>query len=125
MTSTLQQTEARMRAVVKTGAGAEAVRVSDVSVPAVDEGLVRVRVTATGICGTDVHVAHDQYAHEAPVVMGHEIAGIVDTVGEGVDEVWLGARGRLRDLVLCVRSLPLVQGGASQPLLAAAFARLV
>lgn len=90
MTSTLQQTEARMRAVVKTGAGAEAVRVSDVSVPAVDEGLVRVRVTATGICGTDVHVAHDQYAHEAPVVMGHEIAGIVDTVGEGVDEVWLG-----------------------------------
>lgn len=89
MTSTLPQTETRMRAVVKTGAGAEAVRIMDVPVPAVGEGLVRVRVTATGICGTDVHVAHDDYAHEAPVVMGHEITGVVDVLGEGVSDEWL------------------------------------
>jgi L-iditol 2-dehydrogenase len=37
-------------------------------------------------------VAHDEYAHEAPVVMGHEILGVVDSVGDPADSGWIGAR---------------------------------
>jgi L-iditol 2-dehydrogenase len=51
-----------------------------------------VRVLATGICGTDVHIAHDEYACEPPVVMGHEILGEVVAVGDQDDESWLGVR---------------------------------
>lgn len=53
---------------------------------------VRVEISATGICGTDVHLAAGEYASEPPVTMGHEISGAVVEVGEGVDGVWHGRR---------------------------------
>lgn len=81
-----------MKAVVKMGRGPDNVVLHDVEEPVAVPGHVRVRVVATGICGTDIHVAHDEYAHEVPVIMGHEILGVVDAVGDGVDEQWIGAR---------------------------------
>lgn len=92
MTTTLPRTDATMRAVVKTGEGAANVIVADVPVPVTPPGFARVQVIATGICGTDVHVAHDEYAYEAPVVMGHEILGRVVEVGASDDAEWVGAR---------------------------------
>lgn len=53
-------------------------------------GLVRVRVTATGVCGTDLHLAAGEYAHEAPVTMGHEISGTVVEAGSPEDAHWEG-----------------------------------
>jgi L-iditol 2-dehydrogenase len=50
------------------------------------------RVLASGICGTDIHIARDEYAHDAPVVMGHEILGVVDSVGDDADRALLGKR---------------------------------
>jgi L-iditol 2-dehydrogenase len=81
-----------MTAVVKTGPGPEAVVVTEVPIPVVTPGFVKVRVLATGICGTDVHVAHDEYAHEVPVVMGHEILGVVEEVGDPQEALWIGQR---------------------------------
>lgn len=81
-----------MLAVVKLREGAGGVEVRRVPVPTPTAGFARVRVIATGICGTDVHVAHDEYACEPPVVMGHEILGAVDAVGDPRDAEWLGAR---------------------------------
>lgn len=81
-----------MLAVVKAGPGSENVVLRQVPEPAAAAGQARIRVLATGICGTDVHVAHDEYAHEAPVVMGHEVLGEVESVGEGVDEALIGKR---------------------------------
>ncbi|WP_308491676.1 zinc-dependent alcohol dehydrogenase [Microbacterium terrisoli] len=92
MTSTLPATDATMRAVVKTGPGPENVVVSTVPVPQTPAGFARVHVIATGICGTDVHVAHDEYGYEAPVVMGHEILGRVAAVGSETDAGWVGTR---------------------------------
>ncbi|ATG53036.1 Zn-dependent alcohol dehydrogenase [Brachybacterium vulturis] len=79
-----------MPAVVKIGPGPDGVIVTEVAVPEVLPGLAAVRVTATGLCGTDVHVAHDEYGYEAPVVMGHEITGTVIEVGGEADADWLG-----------------------------------
>lgn len=92
MSSTLASTATTMLAVVKSSQGVEGVVVQRVEVPNVPPGYARVRVAATGICGTDVHIAHDEYAHEAPVVMGHEISGTVDQVGDGADSSWIGKR---------------------------------
>jgi L-iditol 2-dehydrogenase len=81
-----------MLAVVKAGPGSENVRLESVPQPTAEAGMARVRVLATGICGTDIHIAHDEYAHDAPVVMGHEILGIVDTVGDDSDSALVGRR---------------------------------
>lgn len=51
---------------------------------------VRLDVVATGVCGTDLHIASDEYATEPPVTMGHEISGTVAEVGAEVDAAWLG-----------------------------------
>lgn len=58
----------------------------------VQAGQVRLEVSATGVCGTDVHIAAGEYASESPVTMGHEISGTVIEAGEGVDEAWLARR---------------------------------
>lgn len=77
-----KKSEKNMIAVVKEGPGSENVVVSTVPVPIPSSGFARVKVFAAGICGTDIHIARDEYAHEAPVVMGHEIVGTVDMVGD-------------------------------------------
>lgn len=81
-----------MRAVVKAGPGPTNVVVTTVPVPETPPAFAKVQVIATGICGTDVHVAHDEYGYEAPVVMGHEILGRVVVVGSDVDADWVGVR---------------------------------
>ncbi len=81
-----------MIAIVKAGTGPENVVLQEVPEPVAEPGFARVRVVATGICGTDIHVAHDEYKYEAPVVMGHEILGVVESVGNPADSAWVGAR---------------------------------
>jgi aryl-alcohol dehydrogenase len=56
--------------------------------PRPDEVLVR--MVATGICQTDVHIRNQEYPVPLPVVLGHEGAGVVEQVGEGVDTVRAG-----------------------------------
>jgi S-(hydroxymethyl)mycothiol dehydrogenase len=49
-------------------------------------GEVLVRILATGVCHSDLHVIQeDGWGHRLPVLLGHEGAGIVERVGEGVD----------------------------------------
>jgi S-(hydroxymethyl)glutathione dehydrogenase / alcohol dehydrogenase len=53
-------------------------------------GEVSLRVLASGICHSDLNVIDGQNPVSLPVVLGHEAAGIVDRVGEGVDSVGPG-----------------------------------
>lgn len=92
MATTLPTTSRTMTAVVKESPGPDGVVLREVPVSQVLPGLAEVQVTATGLCGTDVHVAHDEYGYEAPVVMGHEITGIVIAVGDEANSDWVGRR---------------------------------
>ncbi len=57
------------------------VRLEEIPVPQIGEGELLVRVEASGICGSD---GMEWYRlHKAPLVLGHEIAGVVVAVGEG------------------------------------------
>lgn len=78
-----------MRALVKQGDGS--VGLGERPPRTLEPGLVRVEVTATGVCGTDLHIAADEYASEPPVTMGHEISGRVVEVGSPSDAGWVGA----------------------------------
>lgn len=50
-------------------------------------GEVQVRIAASGVCHSDYHLATGTTRHPMPVVCGHEGAGVVEAVGEGVTRV--------------------------------------
>lgn len=75
--------------------GAEYVRVERVPVPEVGPGEVRVAIEVALTCGTDAKVFRRGYHARMirpPAVFGHEFAGVVDEVGEGVEAVRIGDR---------------------------------
>lgn len=80
-----------MQAVRKLSADAHVVSLERVPRPEPGPGQVRISVTGAGICGTDQHILDGDYASRPPVTLGHEVAGVVDAVGDGVDPGWLGA----------------------------------
>ncbi len=54
------------------------------------KGEVLIRLAASGICHSDYHLVTGATKHPMPVVAGHEGAGVVEAVGEGVTRVQLG-----------------------------------
>lgn len=82
-----------MKALMKTAPGVGNFEIRDIPIPSVQEpDDVLIRVTAAGICGTDVHIYHDMFASYPPVVLGHEFAGVVEKVGSAVTKVKPGDR---------------------------------
>ena len=81
-----------MIGLAKLTPGAGNVALSERPEPRPDPGHVVLEMIGAGICGTDLHIADGEYATVTPVTIGHEVAGSVAEVGEGVDEAWLGAR---------------------------------
>ena len=83
----------------------------DLAELALDEpgpGEVVVRLEATGVCHTDLHVMHTGFGHPLPVLLGHEGTGVVEAVGEGVgrsvgDRVVLGWRSPCGECRWCAR----------------------
>lgn len=66
--------------------------VRDVEKPVAGPGDLLVRVEACGICGTDRHLLHGEFPSKPPVTIGHEFAGIVESVGTGVTGFKIGDR---------------------------------
>lgn len=75
-----------IRAAVLHEVGAP-LRVEEVELDAPRAGEVRVRVAAAGVCHSDYHYMRGDLLSRLPVVVGHEGAGRVDAVGEGVERV--------------------------------------
>ncbi len=63
------------------------VEVVDVVVPDPGPGEAVVKIEACGVCHTDVHYREGGINDEFPFLLGHEAAGVVEAVGEGVTEV--------------------------------------
>jgi L-iditol 2-dehydrogenase len=83
-----------LKAIVKYAPGKGFVEVRDVKDPRPGPGQVKVEVKAAGVCGSDLHIYHDEIAItiEPPVVMGHEFAGVIVEQGEGVEGLSVGDR---------------------------------
>lgn len=75
--------------------GKRDLRVEEIEKPAPKAGEVLIKVTACGICGTDVHIFNgDEGAAATPrgTVLGHEFAGVIEAVGRDVKEFRIGDR---------------------------------
>src|SRR2546428_10270753 len=87
-----------MRAAVYRGPGI--LRIEEVPVPEVARGQMLVRVDAGGVCGTDIKKIQRGLL-SAPRVFGHEIAGTVARLGQGVTRFREGDRVALHHHVPC------------------------
>jgi Zn-dependent alcohol dehydrogenase len=84
--------EGGVKAMVWAEAGSRGV-VEDVSLAPPEPGEVLVAVAAAGVCHSDYHLSLGHFGrHRFPTVLGHEGAGVVETVGEGVEAVAPGDR---------------------------------
>jgi S-(hydroxymethyl)glutathione dehydrogenase / alcohol dehydrogenase len=54
------------------------------------KGEVLVKIAGTGLCRTDLHFIEGKFPWPAPAVLGHEAAGVVEQIGEGVSSVQPG-----------------------------------
>jgi S-(hydroxymethyl)mycothiol dehydrogenase len=90
----------------------EPVRIETIVVPDPGPGEVVVRVRSCGVCHTDLHYREGGIGDDFPFLLGHEAAGVVETLGVGVTEVepgdlvilnWRAVCGRCR---ACVRGRP-------------------
>src|SRR4051794_30679822 len=100
-----------VRGVVARGKGAP-VSVETVLVPDPGPGEALVTVQACGVCHTDLHYREGGINDDFPFLLGHEAAGVVDAVGDGVTDVapgdfvilnWRAVCGSCR---ACVRGRP-------------------
>lgn len=82
-----------MKALRNLEYGSKKVDLVDVPNPIPGPGEVTIKVERAGICGTDLHILHGQFAKaRPPVTLGHEFAGLVAEVGPGVDNWRPGER---------------------------------
>ncbi len=81
-----------MKAMVLESPG-EALRLRDVPRPEPGEGQVLLRVRACGVCRTDLHIVDGELSDpKLPLIPGHQIVGLVEKLGPGVDQFEIGAR---------------------------------
>lgn len=70
-----------MKALVKTQKGRGFVELRDVTEPVCTSDQVKIKIAACGVCGTDIHVWHDNFPYWPPVILGHEFTGTVVEAG--------------------------------------------
>ncbi|MFH8447610.1 S-(hydroxymethyl)mycothiol dehydrogenase [Streptomyces fungicidicus] len=79
----------QVRGVVVTAKDAPA-EVTTIVIPDPGPGEAVVRIQACGVCHTDLHYKQGGIGDEFPYLLGHEAAGVVESVGEGVSEIGVG-----------------------------------
>ncbi|MWV45872.1 alcohol dehydrogenase catalytic domain-containing protein [Paenibacillus sp. HJL G12] len=92
--------------------GTKDVRIEQVDVREVQPGEVKVKVEWAGICGSDLHAYHHGMGvqvggphpltgEQAPLTLGHEFAGTIAELGEGVSQYQVGDRVAIEPLIYC------------------------
>ncbi|MHA2461066.1 MAG: alcohol dehydrogenase catalytic domain-containing protein [Candidatus Thorarchaeota archaeon] len=75
---------------MKTSRGIGNLEIREIEKPNPGPEEVLIEVAASGLCGTDLHIKHDQSHYTPPVVLGHEYSGTVVELGEDVQSVKVG-----------------------------------
>ena len=74
-----------MRAAILEAPNAD-LTIEEIPIPEPRRGEVLVKVTACGVCHTDLHVIKDETPFPTPAVLGHEITGTVEALGPGLED---------------------------------------
>ncbi len=75
--------------------------VKNVPIPQCRADEIRIKVAASGICGTDIHIYRGEYLGSYPIIPGHEFSGVVDAVGEDVTRFKKGDRVAVEPNISC------------------------
>lgn len=81
-----------MKALVKTKKGEGQIALLERDIPELAGDEVLIQVAYAGVCGTDIHIYHDQYPYWPPVIIGHEFSGTVVKTGDNVTDYEIGDR---------------------------------
>ena len=74
-------------------------------------GQISVRMMRLGICGSDIHVYHGTHPFTSyPVTQGHEVSGIIDAIGPGVEMFRVGQKVTIQPQVVCGKCHPCRHG---------------
>ena len=97
-----------MKALTKLSSAADDVAVRSRPVPSPAAGQALVLVTATGLCGSDVHAIRGHAGYEwvsAPVTLGHEITGVVAAAPDRFPWTprWVSSRWTAAGRATCAR----------------------
>ncbi|MCD6570690.1 MAG: alcohol dehydrogenase catalytic domain-containing protein [Deltaproteobacteria bacterium] len=71
--------------------GKKPLKLTEVPTPHAEKGEIRIKNLVCGVCRTDIHIIEgDLPLKKSPVILGHEIVGVVDEVGKGVKRFKVG-----------------------------------
>jgi 2-desacetyl-2-hydroxyethyl bacteriochlorophyllide A dehydrogenase len=90
-----------MQAIVFTGP--EQMQLREVADPVCGPEDVIVKIAASGICGTDLHIYHNEYYSTFPLIAGHEFCGVVVEAGKDVGDIARGQRVAVDPNLYCGR----------------------
>ncbi len=76
-------------------------KIIDVPDPVIKENEVLIKVKASGVCGTDVHIYEGDFIGTYPIIPGHEFSGEVIEVGKDVISVKLGDKVAVDPCIFC------------------------
>jgi len=81
-----------MLGLFKTAKGQGNMELCEAPVPEPKANEVLLEIKAAGICGTDIHIKHDNFPYWPPVIMGHEFSGQIIETGSEVETFKVGDR---------------------------------
>jgi L-iditol 2-dehydrogenase len=90
------------------------IRVEEVEKPSVRPGHALVRVAACGVCGSDIPRMLSKGAHVMPLICGHEFAGFVEALGNGVEGFSVGELVTVPPLIPCLKCDQCMRGHPSR-----------
>jgi threonine dehydrogenase-like Zn-dependent dehydrogenase len=95
--------------------GVNDIRFEEVPRPRAKAGQAVIRITATTICGTDVHIVKGEYPVRSGLILGHEPVGVIAELGEGLDDEYaIGQRVIVGAITPCGQCFYCLNGVHSQ-----------
>jgi 2-desacetyl-2-hydroxyethyl bacteriochlorophyllide A dehydrogenase len=76
-------------------------KLEDLPKPTISSNEVLINVKAVGICGSDIHIIHGETSTPTPIILGHEIAGVISEVGNNVKTFNVGDRVCVDSIIFC------------------------
>ncbi|MEM2145066.1 MAG: zinc-dependent alcohol dehydrogenase family protein [Candidatus Jordarchaeaceae archaeon] len=81
--------------------GVKDLRLDNVQSPEISSDEILIKVHATGICGTDIHIYRGEWKTVTPIILGHEFSGIIAEVGYHVRNLGVGDSVVVEPNIIC------------------------
>jgi threonine dehydrogenase-like Zn-dependent dehydrogenase len=94
--------------------GKDDIRVETVPKPKAGPGEAVIRITATTICGTDLHIVRGEYPVKPGLIIGHEPVGVIEELGAGITGYNIGDRVLVGAITPCGQCRACLSGQPSQ-----------